>query len=74
MFKKIIILLSMTLTIMILVLVYKQLDNIKINNASQIKSTFTGDEFSLGKKEQTSNIAMKYNAILDRIIQFERGR
>lgn len=37
---------------------------IKVKDAKQIKSAFAGDEFSLTKKEKTSSIAKRHNAIL----------
>lgn len=37
---------------------------IKINDASQIKSAFAGDEFSLKNRETTSYMGMKNNAVL----------
>ena len=37
--------------------------NIKLNKGEQIKSAFAGDEFSLDKKEKTSDIAKRHSAI-----------
>ena len=38
--------------------------DIKLESSSQIKSAFAGDKFSLSKKERTSDIAKRHNAIL----------
>lgn len=38
--------------------------NIKLDNGAQIKSAFADYEFSLRKKEKTSDIAMRHNAVL----------
>ena len=38
--------------------------NIKLKEASQIKSAFAGDKFTLDKKEKTSQISKRHNAVL----------
>lgn len=38
--------------------------NVRISDASQIKSAFAGDKFSLINREKTSDMAMRHNAIL----------
>lgn len=38
--------------------------NIKLKEASQIKSAFAGDKFTLDKKEKTSQIAKRHNGVL----------